>query len=147
SAPDGQGLQVTMSADRADIPAMGWRKLGVVLNGGLDRDEIGRWVFDGSLRLKGAPGGALSDARLHMVADESANTLELSVTQDKGSARIALPIDQTTHAQITLKGLPAGWLNGLLSTVWSGRTTTVRFVADLNLAPAENRMDFSAPLN
>jgi hypothetical protein len=133
SAPDGQGLQLTMSADRADIPAMGWRKLGVALDGALDRDELGRWVFDGALRLKGAPGGALTNARLHMVADESANTLELSVTQDKASAKIALPIDQTTHAQITLKGLPAGWLNGLLSTVWSGRTTTGRVDADLAL--------------
>ncbi|WP_213950162.1 hypothetical protein [Luteibacter sp. dw_328] len=133
AAPGGQGLQLTLSARQADMPAMGWQKLGVALDGGLDRDELGRWVFDGALRLKGAPGGALTNARLHMVADESANTLELSVTQDKGSARIALPIDQTTHAQITLKGLPAGWLNGLLSTVWSGRTTTGRVDADLAL--------------
>jgi len=138
SAPNGQGLQLTLSADRADIPAMGWRKLGVALDGGLDRDELGRWVFDGALRLKGAPGGALSNARLHMVADESANTLELSVTQDKASARVALPIDQTTHAQITLKGLPAGWLNGLLSTVWSGRTTSGRVDADLALDLLDN---------
>jgi hypothetical protein len=133
AAPGGQGLQLTLSARQADMPAMGWQKLGVALDGGLDRDELGRWVFDGALRLKGAPGGALTNARLHMVADESANTLELSVTQDKGSARIALPIDQTTHAQITLKGLPAGWLNGLLSTVWSGHTTTGRVDADLAL--------------
>jgi hypothetical protein len=138
SAPNGQGLQLTLSADRADIPAMGWRKLGVALDGGLGRDELGRWVFDGALRLKGAPGGALSNARLHMVADESANTLELSVTQDKASARVALPIDQTTHAQITLKGLPAGWLNGLLSTVWSGRTTSGRVDADLALDLLDN---------
>jgi hypothetical protein len=138
SAPDGQGLKLALSAERADIPAMGWRKLGVALDGALDRDELGRWVFDGALRLKGAPGGALSNARLHMVADESANTLELSVTQDKASARVALPIDQTTHAQITLKGLPAGWLNGLLSTVWSGRTTTGRVDADLALDLLDN---------
>lgn len=133
SAPDGRGLQLTLSSRQTDIPAMGWRKLGVALDGALDRDEVGRWVFDGALRLKGAPGGALTNARLHMVADESANTLELSVTQDKASAKIALPIDQTTHAQITLKGFPAGWLNGLLSTVWSGRATTGRVDADLAL--------------
>ncbi|HVI54864.1 MAG TPA: hypothetical protein VM621_07415 [Luteibacter sp.] len=143
SAPDGQGLQLKLSADRADIPAMGWRKLGVALDGSLDRDELGRWVFDGSLRLKGAPGAALTDARLRMVADESANTLELSVTQDKASARIALPIDQTTHAQITLKGLPAGWLNGLLSTVWAGRTTTGRVDADLALDLLDNGVQAS----
>jgi hypothetical protein len=44
-----------------------------------------------------------------------------------------MPMDQTTHAQITLKDLPAGWLQGLLSTVWSGRATTGRVDADLAL--------------
>jgi hypothetical protein len=133
SAGNGQGLKVTLSADRADVPAMGWRKIGLGLDGDLDRDEVGRWVFDGALRLRGAPGGALTNARVHILADDAANTLEVTVTQEKASARIALPIDQTTHAQITLKGLPAGWLQGLLSTVWSGKTTSGRVDADLAL--------------
>ncbi|MET0934773.1 MAG: hypothetical protein ABWX83_02225 [Luteibacter sp.] len=140
TAESGHGLKVTLSADHADVPAMGWRKIGVTLDGALDRDLAGRWVFDGTARLRGAPGGALSNAQVHMVADEAANTLELTLTQDKASAKVALPIDQTTHAQITLKGLPAGWLQGLLSTVWSGRTTSGRIDADLALDLLDNRI-------
>jgi hypothetical protein len=132
-AADGKGLAVKLSAVRADMPALGWRKLGLGLDGALDRDELGRWVFDGSVRLRGAPGSALSNARVHIVADEAANTLEVSLSQDKALAQVALPIDQPSHAQITLKGLPAGWLQGLLSTVWSGRTTAGRVDADLAL--------------
>jgi len=132
-AAGGKGVAVTLSADRADVPALGWRKVGLALAGDLDRDELGRYVFAGTVRLRGAPGGALGNANVRMVADDAANTLEVSITQDKSLAQVALPIDQPTHAQITLKGLPAGWLQGLLSTVWSGKTTTGRIDADLAL--------------
>ncbi|SDF62166.1 hypothetical protein [Dyella sp. 333MFSha] len=129
----GTGVTLALTAQKADIAAMGWRKIGLDLAGRLDRDELGRWNFDGDLRLRGAPGGAWTRATVHMVADESANTLEVSIRQDSSLAQVALPMDQTSHAQITLKNLPAGWLQGLLSTVWSGRTTTGRVNADLAL--------------
>jgi hypothetical protein len=132
-ATDGKGLDVTLSAERADVPALGWRKLGLRLEGALDRDELGRWVFDGTVRLRGAPGGALGAASVRVVADEAANTLEVSLSQEKAAAKVALPMDQPSHAQITLTGLPAGWLQGLLSTVWSGRATAGRVDADLAL--------------
>ena len=132
-AAAGKGVAVTLSAQRADLPAMGWKKVGVDLAGTLDRDELGRWLFDGTLRLRGAAGGALSNATVRIVADAAANTLELSLTQDKAVAQVALPIDQTSHAQITLKSLPAGWLQGLVGTVWSGRTTTGKVNADIAL--------------
>ncbi|HEY4293285.1 hypothetical protein [Luteibacter sp.] len=137
-AGNGKGLDVKLSADHADMPALGWRKLGLRLEGTLDRDELGRWVFDGTVRLRGAPGGALGNASVHMVADEAANTLEVSLSQDKALARVALPMDQPSHAQITLTGLPSGWLQGLLSTVWSGRTTTGSVNADLALDVLES---------
>ncbi|WP_072320695.1 hypothetical protein [Luteibacter sp. UNCMF366Tsu5.1] len=133
TAADAKGLSVKLSAERADVPALGWRKVGLGLDGALGRDELGRWVFDGVVRLRGAPGGALGRADVHIVADAAANTLEVSLKQDKAVAQVALPMDQTTHAQITLKGLPAGWLQGLLSTVWSGRTTAGKVDADLAL--------------
>jgi len=129
----GTGVTLALTAQKADIAAMGWRKIGLDLAGRLDRDELGRWNFDGDLRLHGAPGGAWTRATVHMAADESANTLEVSIRQDSSLAQVALPMDQTSHAQITLKNLPAGWLQGLLSTVWSGRTTTGRVNADLAL--------------
>ncbi|SKB61066.1 hypothetical protein [Luteibacter sp. 22Crub2.1] len=129
----GTGVTLALTAQKADIAAMGWRKIGLDLAGRLDRDELGRWNFDGDLRLRGAAGGAWTRATVHMAADESANTLEVSIRQDSSLAQVALPMDQTSHAQITLKNLPAGWLQGLLSTVWSGRTTTGRVNADLAL--------------
>jgi hypothetical protein len=133
AAAQGRGVDVKLSAERADMPALGWRKLGLRLDGTLDRDELGRWIFDGTVRLRGAPGGALGNASVRMVADEAANTLEISLSQDKGLARVALPMDQPSHAQITLTDLPSGWLQGLLSTVWSGRATGGRVDADLAL--------------
>lgn len=129
----GKGVSVNLSAVRTDLPAMGWKKLGMGLDGSLDRDELGRWVFDGRIRLKGAQGGALSDASVRIVADEAANTLEVVIRQDKANAQLALPMDQPTHAQITLKGLPVGWLQGLVSTVWAGKLTTGKVDADLAL--------------
>ncbi|HEY4092452.1 MAG TPA: hypothetical protein VGN46_13145 [Luteibacter sp.] len=130
---DGKGIELRLAAKKADVPAMGWRKLGLGLEGQLDRDELGRWVFDGRVRVRGAPGGALGDASVHIVADEAANTLAVTITQDKAIAEVAMPMDQVSHAQITLKNLPAGWLQGLLSTVWSGRPTAGKVDADLAL--------------
>jgi hypothetical protein len=130
---DGKGVQLRLAAKKADVPAMGWRKLGLALEGQLDRDELGRWVFDGRVKLRGAPGGALTDAAVRIVADEAANTLAVTITQDKILAEVAMPIDQVSHAQITLKNLPSGWLQGLLSTVWSGRPTSGKVDADLAL--------------
>jgi hypothetical protein len=130
---DGKGIQLRLTAKKADIPAMGWRKLGLALDGRLDRDELGRWLFEGRAKLRGAPGGALTDATVRIIADEAANTLAVTIIQDKVLAEVALPMDQVTHAQITLKNLPAGWLQGLLSTVWNGHPTTGRINADLAL--------------
>lgn len=129
----GNSLNVRLSAVRADIPAMGWKRVGLSLNGSLTRDEQGRWLFDGDVKLTGAPGAALSKAHVTLVADDAANTLQVDIVQDKASASVAMPIDEPTHAQISLKNLPAGWLQGLLSTVWSGRATTGKVDAELAL--------------
>lgn len=117
------GLRVQLSAVRADVPAMGWRRLGLTLDGTLQRDPRLRWTLDGQLKLTGAPGGALSDAHVNILVSEAANTLLVDLVQGKARASTALPLDQLTHAQISLERLPAGWLQGLLGTVWSGRTT------------------------
>ncbi|WP_243649107.1 hypothetical protein [Luteibacter rhizovicinus] len=132
-AADGKGLTLKLAATRADIPSMGWRRIGLAVEGGLDRDEQGRWLFEGVLRLRGTPGNALTGARVRILADDAANTLQIDLVQDRTTASVALPIDQPTHAQITLKNLPAGWLQGLLSTVWSGRATSGKVDAELAL--------------
>ena len=127
------GLRLQLSAEQADVPAMGWRRLGLTLDGNLQRDARLRWVLDGDVRLAGAPGGALSDAHVNILLSEAANTLQVDILQGKARARTALPLDQPTHAQIVLDNLPAGWLQGLLGTVWSGRPTSGRLDAELAL--------------
>ncbi len=133
-APDAAGgLGLQLRAAQADVPAMGWRRLGLSLDGILQRDDRLRWVFDGTVRLAGAPGGALSDAHVNILLSESANTLLVDILQGKAHVSTALPLDQPTHAQIRLDNLPAGWLQGLLGTVWSGRPTGGRLDAELAL--------------
>ncbi|MGO4700158.1 hypothetical protein [Dyella sp. 2RAB6] len=133
-AEDGNGgLRLTVRAAKAELPVLGWRRVGLDMQGALSRDPHLRWLFDGDLRLAGAPGGAWSDAKVNLVLDDAANTLQVDINQGKSLASAALPLDQPTHAQISLKGLPAGWLQGLLGTMWSGRATAGRLDAELAL--------------
>jgi len=128
----GGGLHLQLHAAQADVPAMGWRRLGLTLEGALQR-ERNDWVFDGSARVVGAPGGALSNAHVRMLVSGLANTLQVDIQQGNAQASVASPLDQPSHAQISLQNLPAGWLQGLLSTVWSGRLSTGRMGAVLAL--------------
>jgi hypothetical protein len=137
------GLHLQLRAGRADVPAMGWRRLGLTLDGNLRRDDRLRWILDGNVQLAGAPGGALSDAHATISLSESANTLLVDLVQDKTHASTALPLDQPTHAQIKLDNLPTGWLQGLLGTVWSGRTTSGRLDAELALDLREDGVQSS----
>ncbi len=129
----GGGVQVNLRAAQASVPAMGWRRLSLAMNGTLQRDDRLRWVFSGAIRLGAAPGGALSHASVKIVVSESANTLLIDLQQGSAHAGAWLPLDQPTHAQITLKDLPAAWLQGLLGTVWSGRATAGKVNADMAL--------------
>ncbi|MFC4526824.1 hypothetical protein ISN76_08995 [Dyella halodurans] len=131
---DGRGgLKLTLHAARTDVPTLGWRRVTADLQGSLQRDVHLRWLFNGTVQLVGAPGAALSNAKVAMVVDEAANTLEIDISQAAAQASMALPLDQPTHAQISLKGLPAAWLQGLLSTIWSGRATAGKLDADMAL--------------
>jgi hypothetical protein len=133
STPDGKGIGLHVTAARAELPALGWRHVGLTLDGVLTRDERQRWLLDGALKLRGAPGAALANGTIRLVVDDAANTLEIDVGQGKAAAAVAMPIDQPSHAQITLKNLPAGWLQGLLGSVWEGRATAGQIDAELAL--------------
>lgn len=126
-------VQISLRAGKADIPGFGWRKVGIVMDGNLHRDVQMRWVFDGTVQLNGAPGGALSNATVNLMVDASANTLAISATQ--GAVRIdtAFPLDQPTHAQANLRNLPAGWLQGLFATIWPAHIAGGKLDADLAL--------------
>lgn len=141
---DGRGgLALQLQAARADVAAMGWRRVGLDLHGTLSRDVQMRWLVDGMLALHGAPGGALSSSDVHLVVDARANTLQMDLGQAKALASAWVPLDQTSHAQITLHNLPANWLAGLLGTVWSGRPTGGRLDAELALDVHDNGIQSS----
>jgi hypothetical protein len=129
----GAGLHLQLQAAQADVPAMGWHRLGLVIDGNLQHDTQLRWVFHGTVHVAGASGGALGHSQVSMLLSSSANTLQIDVTQDKIQLGAAFPLDQPTHAQIHLENLPAGWLQGLLGTIWSGRPTGGRLNADMAL--------------
>ncbi len=129
----GGGVQWQLHAAQADVAAMGWHRVGLTVAGNLQRDDRLRWVFDGSARLTGAAGGALSDAQVKMVLSAASNTLQLDIVQGKAQASVALPLDQPTHAQISLKNLPLSWLQGVLASVWSGHLGSGRLDAELAL--------------
>ena len=137
------GVRMQLSAAQADVPAMGWRRLGLKLDGTWQRDARLRWILDGKLELAGAPGGALGDAHVNLQLSKAANTLLVDIRQGKAKASAWLPLDQPTHAQISLDNLPAGWLQGLLGTVWSGRPTGGRLDAELALDLRETGLQSS----
>ena len=131
---DGTGaITVQLQAERADVPSMGWRNLPLDLAGSLRRNNRMSWILDGNLKLARAPGGALSNAQVQVQLSPATNTLLIDVTQGNGTVNGWLPLDQPSHAQIRLVNMPAGWLQGLLGTVWSGRTTSGRLNAELAL--------------
>jgi hypothetical protein len=131
---DGAGaISLRLHADHGDVPSMGWRRLPMNLAGSLRRDNQLAWTLAGNLKLAGAPGGALSNAQVQIQLSPAANTLQIDILQGNATVSGALPLDQTSHAQIHLDNLPAGWLQGLLGTVWSGRLTAGRMDVELAL--------------
>lgn len=130
---DPDTVELTVHAGKADFPALGWRRVGLTLQGNLRRDSQLRWLFDGTVQFAGAPGGALSNAVVDVVVDKSANTLEVDATQGATRISTALPLDQPSHAQINVQDLPAEWLQGLLTTVWAGHIASGKLDAELAL--------------
>ena len=131
---DGAGaITVQLQAERANVPSMGWRNLPLDLVGNLRRNNRTSWILDGNLKLARAPGGALGNAQVQVQLSPATNTLMIDLVQGKGTVNGWLPLDQPSHAQIRLVNMPAGWLQGLLGTVWSGRTTSGRLDAELAL--------------
>lgn len=130
AAPDG-GVRVQLQAAQAEVDALGWHRVGIRLDGRLYRDTRARWVFDGRVQLAGAPGGALSDAKLTGQVSAGADTMQVELQQDKASASAWLPLDQPSHAQIKLQQWPLAWLQGLVASVWNGRLGDGRVDADL----------------
>ena len=126
-------ITVRLHADRADVSALGWRRLPLELAGNLRRNDRMSWILDGILKLARAPGGALDNARVQLQLSPAANTFSIEMSQNKAKIRGALPLDQPSHVQIRLDNLPVGWLQGLLGTFWSGHATGGQLNAGLAL--------------
>jgi hypothetical protein len=120
-AGDGSApLKMQLTAARARLPALGWRRVALQWQGTVRRVGAERWVLDGAMRLKHAPGGLLANGHLRLLIDVNANTLEVDISQGAGTVRAALPLDQPTHAQIRLQKAPLRWLQGVLVQAWPG---------------------------
>ncbi|WP_062533915.1 hypothetical protein [Mizugakiibacter sediminis] len=131
---DPQGApRLRLHAARATVPALGWKDVGVRLDVAVRRLDGDRWQLDGGLALQGAPGQALRDGYVVLLADPGNDTLAVTVGQSAASLRAAMPLDQPNHAQLTLTRLPLAWLQGVLAAAWpEGRLGGGR--ADGNIA-------------
>ena len=140
-APGG-GLRLQFDAERAEVPALGWHRVGLHLDTVMQRNPHQRWSVDGALAVKRAPGAAFADAQVSLQLDPEANTLQVDLRQGSSQATTAVPLDQPTHAQIRLSRFPFGWLQGLLNTIDAGRATGGRIDAIVALEP-DGRMVYA----
>ena len=141
-APGG-GLRLQFDAERAEVPALGWHRVGLHLDTVMQRNPHQRWSVDGALAVKRAPGAAFADAQVSLQLDPEANTLQVDLRQGSSQATTAVPLDQPTHAQIRLSRFPFGWLQGLLNTIDAGRATGGRIDAIVALDQREPGIEAS----
>lgn len=110
--------QLTLQAAKVSVPALGWRDVALDLRGEPQQAAGNAWKFTGHVATRRAPGDALADASLVIVYDPDGGTLAVDVQQGKSAISALLPLDQTTHVQMTLAALPLTWLRGVLASAW-----------------------------
>lgn len=116
-AADGRP-QVRFEAAHVTVPGLGWRDVGISLDGVPQRADGGAWKFVGHVTARRAPGGALADASVTVLLDRDDGTLTIGLAQGKTTLDAQLPIDQATHVQVRLAALPLTWLRGMLAAAW-----------------------------
>lgn len=109
-----------LSAVAVAVPALGWKQVGIEMDGTLQRQSDGRWHVQAPLQVRGAPGRALGDAQIDVTLDPRSDTAMIGISQ--GTARIdaALPMDAPLHVQLQLSALPLSWLGGALAAASPG---------------------------
>ena len=110
--------QLTLQAAKVSVPALGWRDVALDLKGEPRQAGGNAWKFTGHVATLRAPGDALADANLVIVYDPDGGTLAVDVQQGKSVLSALMPLDQTTHVQMTLAALPLAWLRGVLASAW-----------------------------
>ncbi|HET7162697.1 MAG TPA: hypothetical protein VFI32_08530 [Rhodanobacteraceae bacterium] len=135
--------QLTLDATKVSVPALGWRDVTLALQGEPRQAGGDAWKFTGHVTTHHAPGGALADADLVIVYDPDGGTLAVDVQQGKAALGALMPLDQTTHLQVTLTALPLTWLRGVLTAAWpEGRLNggSVDGTVALDLAAGDTRI-------
>ena len=135
--------QLQFDAAKVAVPALGWRDVALTLQGQPQRARSNSWKFVGHISTRRAPGGALADADLVVLYDPDGGTLEVDIKQGKGGLHALMPLDQTSHLQMTLTALPLTWLRGVLAAAWpDGRLAGGSVGGDvaLDLAPGGTRI-------
>lgn len=135
--------QIRLQAAKAAVPALGWRGVALDITGEPQRGDDGAWKFVGHVATMHAPGGALSNADVTLLYNPAAGTLAVDVVQGKSALHALMPLDQTTHVQMSLKALPLAWIRGVLDTAWpQGRLNggTVDGTVALDLADNGTRV-------
>jgi len=135
--------QLTLDAAKVSVPALGWRDVTLALQGEPRQAGGDAWKFTGHVTTHHAPGGALADADLVIVYDPDGGTLAVDVQQGKAALGALMPLDQTTHLQVTLTALPLTWLRGVLTAAWpEGRLNggSVDGTVALDLAAGDTRI-------
>ncbi|MBS0433089.1 MAG: hypothetical protein JSS21_11900 [Proteobacteria bacterium] len=124
-APGADGrLLLQLRADRLTVPALGWKNVGFALSGVPQRAGENEWRLDGTLALTHAPGNALAGANVQVAIDTDAGSLDVNLDQRNSAIRMLMPLDQPSHWQLSLKGLPLAWLQGVLAQAWKGGRLT-----------------------
>ncbi|MGH8125230.1 MAG: hypothetical protein ACREPK_05215 [Rhodanobacteraceae bacterium] len=111
-------LQFTLDAAKVSVPALGWRDVALTLHGEPQTAGGSSWKFTGHVKTRRAPGGALADADLVISYNTDGGTLVVDVKQGNSNLHALVPLDQTTHLQMTLQALPLAWLGGILASAW-----------------------------
>lgn len=111
-------LQLTLDAARVSVPALGWHDVALTLQGQPQTAGGSSWQFTGHVKTRRAPGGALADADLVILYNPEGGTLAVDVKQGNSNLHALMPLDQTSHVQMTLKSLPLAWLRGVLASAW-----------------------------
>lgn len=140
-------FDLRLDASEVSVPSLGWKKVGLEVSGSLQRQSDGRWHLLAPVKLRGAPGKALRDAKMEVMLDPLSDTAVITVSQGTTSINAAMPLDAPLHVQLQLSSVPLGWFSGALAAASPGASIrngslngTLALDADQNGTRASGRL-------
>jgi len=116
--------QLQLRAAHVTVPALGWKDVALSLSGVPIHSGPHAWRLNGPLAIARAPGNAMNAAKVSVLIDTDAGSLDMTFAQSGAALRVQMPLDQPSHLQLSMKGLPLAWLQGVLAQAWAGGHTT-----------------------